>query len=456
MTNKITILTLGDDPRHLSGVAHCLKDIGNALLKTGKFRIISLGAAIQHLDYRPVKIKDDWVIIPVEGFGNIDQVKAIIRDNNVQMILFQSDPRFYDWLLTRDNEIRPEVPMIWYTVWDNYPYPLYNDWVWHSVDVAVAISKLTEDLISVVSPKTELHYQPHCIDQQTFKKISDNEIQQFIKDHVPEVKDKFVVFWNNRNGRRKNGASLIVWFKTFLDKIGHDKAVLLMHTDPIDPQGFNLPELIHGFGLQNKVLINPHKVEENVLAKFYNLADCTINISHSEGFGMGTLESLSCGTPIIANWTGGMREQLCDIINNPSEWYGIPVFPVAKTIVGSPELPWIYEDQVNEEGVVQALLEMYSLTKEERKQWGLKGIEHINKNFNFNNFEKFWSELLLKVHKERGDHPNKSYIKWTGEEFECKQKFESTKLPTELPPSAHINRLHFEKFMNSLNLQKNR
>ena len=44
----------------------------------------------------------------------------------------------------------------------------------------------------------------------------------------------------------------------------------------------------------------------------YNMADCTINISDAEGFGLGTLESLSCETPIIVTMTGGLQEQVTD------------------------------------------------------------------------------------------------------------------------------------------------
>ena len=42
----------------------------------------------------------------------------------------------------------------------------------------------------------------------------------------------------------------------------------------------------------------------------YNMADCTINISDAEGFGLATLESLACETPIIVNMTGGLQEQV--------------------------------------------------------------------------------------------------------------------------------------------------
>lgn len=451
---KINVMILGDDPRHVSGVAHCLRDIGTALLNTGKFNILSLGAAMMHPDPRPVQFKPEWFIVPVEGFGNIEQVKSLAIANKIDVILMQSDPRFYDWFLCRDNEIRCNIPIVWYTIWDNYPYPIFNDWIWNSVDVSVAISKLTEDLIKTVSLKTQLHYMPHCVNPQSFKKLPRVQVEEFRNNNLPFTKDKFTIFWNNRNGRRKNGASLIAWFKTFLEQVGEDKAILLMHTDPIDPNGFNLPELIKGFDLDNKVFINASKVDESILTLFYNCADCTINISNAEGFGMGTLESLSCGTPIIATWTGGMREQLCDNIDNPKEFYGVPVFPAVKVLTGSPELPWIYEDQVNEEDTVNAMKIMFSLSPEERKKWGEMGMKHVRDNFNFYKFESFWPDLFTKIHAEFGSWPTNKFQKWTIEEIEtCQQKFDSTKKPTNLPPSTTINMKHFEAFFKTLNLK---
>ena len=113
------------------------------------------------------------------------------------------------------------------------------------------------------------------------------------------LEDKFVIFWNNRNARRKQSGSLIFWFKEFLDKVGHDKATLIMHTDVKDPHGQDLEAIIHGLGLTNgEVIFSVNKYPPDVIAKLYNIADCTINISDAEGFGLATFESLACETPI--------------------------------------------------------------------------------------------------------------------------------------------------------------
>ena len=90
-----------------------------------------------------------------------------------------------------------------------------------------------------------------------------------------------------------------------------------------------------------KVLISASKIDARNMADLYNAADFTVSISDAEGFGLSMLESLSCGTPIIATLTGGMQEQVTD----GKKWFGYGIKPVSKSVIGSLQVPYIYEDQ---------------------------------------------------------------------------------------------------------------
>ena len=93
-----------------------------------------------------------------------------------------------------------------------------------------------------------------------------------------------------------------------------------MHTDPHDPNGQDLYHILEHLGLgDGQVLLSTQKYAPERLAMIYNLADCTINISDAEGFGLATLESLACKTPIIVTMTGGLQEQVTD----GEEWFGM-------------------------------------------------------------------------------------------------------------------------------------
>ncbi len=404
MSKKIKVLTISDHPLSPSGVGTQTKYVIEALLKSEKFEVVSLGGAIKHNDYRPIRVDpygEEWRIIPVDGYGTQDMIRSALRTEKPDILYFMTDPRFYGWLWDMENEIRPLVPMVYYHVWDNFPAPYYNRKFYLSNDRICAISKVTRDIVAEVAPEVKLDYVPHAVDSEIFKPLGEETIQKMREDNLPEEdKNKVVFFWNNRNARRKQSGSLVFWFKKFLDKVGHDKACLIMHTDPSDRHGQDLNHIVEYLGLntQRQVMFSTQKVNQGDLAALYNMVDCTINISDAEGFGLATLESLSCGTPIIANMTGGLQEQ----IRSGSDLFGIPLFPESKAVIGSQDVPYIYEDRLSEGQVVSALEKMFVMTSEERQQLGMKGREHVMKNYNFETFNKQWVDIMTEIHEQEG------------------------------------------------------
>jgi len=403
MSKKIKVLTLSDHPLSPSGVGTQTKYVIEALLKSGKFEVISFGGAMKHQNYDPLKVEpygDEWRIIPVDGYGTQEMIRSVLRTEKPDILYFMTDPRFYGWLWDMENEIRPLVPMVYYHVWDNFPAPHFNRRYYASNDRICAISKVTRDIVAEVAPEVNLDYVPHAVDSNIFKPMTQEQIKEVRERHLGDDKDRVVFFWNNRNARRKQSGTLLFWFKKFLDKVGHDKAQLIMHTDPKDPHGQDLEHIIDHLGLDTdrQVLLSVQKVNQGDLATLYNMVDCTINISDAEGFGLATLESLSCGTPIIANMTGGLQEQ----IRSGSDLFGIPLFPESKAVIGSQDVPYIYEDRLSEGQVVSALEKMFVMTSEERQQLGMNGREHVMENYNFETFNKQWVDIMTEIHEEEG------------------------------------------------------
>ena len=72
---KQKILMISDHLLTHSGVAIQGKYLVDGLIKTGKYQVIQLGAAVKHKSYDPVKLNEDLIVIPIDGFGN----KKIIR-----------------------------------------------------------------------------------------------------------------------------------------------------------------------------------------------------------------------------------------------------------------------------------------------------------------------------------------------------------------------------------------
>jgi glycosyltransferase involved in cell wall biosynthesis len=312
-----------------------------------------------------------------------------------------TDPRFFGWLWEIENEVRPLVPMVYYHVWDNYPVPMFNRKYYISNDAVATISKVTDDIVSKAAPEVRRKYIPHAVNADIFKVLTPEQIEGIRKDSLPESdRDKVIFFWNNRNARRKQSGTLVWWFKEWLDKRGlHDKAQLIMHTDPKDPHGQDLNHIIEHLELNDRqVLLSTKKLPPEHLAAMYSMADCTVNISDAEGFGLATLESLSCGTPIIVNMTGGLQEQVI----SGAEMFGVPLLPSSKSIIGSQGVPYIYEDRLNKDQFLSALSKIYDMGAVERRRMGMAGRKHVETNYNFQTFNNTWINFMDKIHEEEG------------------------------------------------------
>ena len=421
---KIKVLVLSDHPLSPSGVGTQTNYMVTSLLDTGKFSFICLGGAVKHHNYNPVRTEqygDDLVIYPVDGYGTQEMIRSLMRTERPDIMWIMTDPRFWGWLWDIEDEIRTNIPIVYYHVWDNYPYPKFNESYYKSNDHIACISKLTYDIVQNVVPDVPSTYIPHAVEPGIFGKQSEDKIMQFKKQYFPQVcnwdkEEKFIFFWNNRNARRKMSGSVLYWFKEFLDEVGHDKASLVMHTDPKDPHGQDLEAIAHQLDmLDGQVVFSTAKQPSTILAMLYNVADCTINISDAEGFGLATLESLACGTPIIVNMTGGLQEQA----TNGEEWFGIGLQPASKAIIGSQPVPYIYEDRVSKEDYINALKKMLNMSKEDRDEIGRKGMKHIEDNYNFETFQKQWIDLMLSVHEKYGSWKDrKNYKSWDLMEIE--------------------------------------
>jgi glycosyltransferase involved in cell wall biosynthesis len=420
MNKKIKVLTLSDHPLSPSGVGTQTKYMIEGLLATGRFEVISLGGAVKHQNYQPMKTEewgDDWVIFPVDGYGTQDIIRSILRNEKPDILWFMTDPRFYGWLWQMEDEIRPLVPMVYYHVWDNYPPPKYNKVFYDSTDVIVTISRLTDEITRLVTDTPDVVHLPHAVDTEIFQKLDNETMAKFRQDSLAgdDNKKKMIFFWNNRNARRKQSGTLIWWFKDFLDRVGHDSATLIMHTDPRDQHGQDLEAIIHELGLHHgQVKLSRDKVSPKALAHLYNLADCTINISDAEGFGLATLESLACETPIIVTMTGGLQEQVTDGEN----WFGYGIEPSSQSVIGSQQIPWIFEDRINGKEFVDTLEKFYNLSADERAELGKAGRAHVESNYSFEKYQTGWDELLTKVHETHGSwDTRKGYNSWRAEEL---------------------------------------
>jgi glycosyltransferase involved in cell wall biosynthesis len=419
---KKKILLLSDDLRMTSGISTMSKEI--VLGTVHKYDWVQLGAAINHPELGKIVIVDEDTrkrtgvedaslkIIPNNGYGDINILRKLIKEEKPDAILHFTDPHYWQWLYDNENEIRQQVPILYYHIWDNLPDPIYNRNYYESCDWLGCISKLTYGIVNRVGKLTnkstwrpledwQISYVPHGINENLYRPLE--SISSEIKDMIHgNKKYEFILYYNNRNIRRKQTSDVIYSYRLFCDmlpKEESEKCLLLMHTTSVDQNGTDLPSVIENVCLDYDVKITNKKFDQEKLNEIYNSVDCTINIANNEGFGLTTAESLMAGTPIIVNVTGGLQDQCgfdftekdyIDIksLHNKSErsqtkhgeWV-IPIWPSVNSINGSPATPYIFDDRVNNTDVAEAIYKMYKMGKSERKRIGLLGRDYVKENF---------------------------------------------------------------------------
>jgi spore maturation protein CgeB len=76
-------------------------------------------------------------------------------------------------------------------------------------------------------------------------------------------------------------------------------------------------------------------------------------------------------------------------------------------------VPYIYEDRISEKDFVEALNKIYEMNREERIELGQKGRGHVMKNYNFENFNKTWVDIMTSIHEKCGSwDTRKQYKPW--------------------------------------------
>ena len=413
------ILLICDDIRVHSGIATVAREI--VLQTSHHFNWVNLAGAVQHPEKgKKLDLSEDTnknsgitdssvVLYPVDGYGDTTLIRQLIQLEKPDAIMLITDPRYFVWLFSIENEIRKQIPITYLNIWDDYPAPLYNQPYYEACDLLMGISKQTVNINKIVLGEKAnsriLKYVPHGLNDEIFKPFETGSDEE---KHMLEIKKrifgkhdpKFILFFNSRNIRRKQIPDTLLAFRHFLDKLPKEQAkdcVLMLHTEHISEHGTDLPaviELLFGEDYPNNIFFTNFKGNPLDMASLYNMSDAQILLTSNEGWGLALTEAILCGKPIIANTTGGMQDQMrfefedgswIDFDENfPSNHRGtykkhgrwaFPVYPTSRSIVGSPPTPYIFDDRCEAEDAADRIFEIYNMSKEERIERGLEGRE---------------------------------------------------------------------------------
>lgn len=407
------ILLLTDDIRVHSGVAQIGREM--VINTSHHYNWVQIAGAIKHPESgKRLDISTDTnkqsgnedssvILYPTDGYGNPDLLRQLIKSEKPDAIFLITDPRYFTWVFQMEGEIRKHIPIIYLNIWDSVPAPAYNREFYESCDALFGISKQTVNINEVVLDEVKdqklIKYVPHGLNSNIFKPLekNDKDLVDFQKQLFNGKEYEFVLFYNSRNIRRKSLPDTILAWRLFLDQLPKEKAdecLLMLHTEPSSEHGTDLTALIEYLFPEDpeRILISNQKLSTQQMNWLYNSADGTILISSNEGWGLALTESLLTGTPIIANTTGGMQDQM-RFVDGDGKWFtpsptipsnhrgtykecgewALPVFPSNLSLVGSIPTPYIFDDRCKAEDATTRIMELYSMGKEERERRGLEG-----------------------------------------------------------------------------------
>lgn len=173
----------------------------------------------------------------------------------------------------------------------------------HLADVVISVSRPMADLaVELGIPSKKIHIVPNGVDTDLFRPSPRNEA---------------------RRALGLSGASpLVVSVAALTPSKGQDNLVDAVRRLPRDVHvvlvgsrvvhrrySRALKRLIERHGLADRIIFAGRQPQEKV-AQYLNAADVSVLASHSEGCPNVVLESLACGTPVVATSVGGVPEMI--------------------------------------------------------------------------------------------------------------------------------------------------
>ena len=413
---KKTILMLSDHPLSTSGVGTQARWLITGLIETGKYSFKCFGGAVRHENYDLNVVNPDFIIKPTNGFGDRNLLRKTLAQVKPDALLLFTDPRFFIWVWEMEDEIKQICPIAYWHLWDNGPWPEFNRVLYESTDLINCINYPTYEMLKERFPD-RTNYIPHAVPQELYFPLPKEEVKNFKKKLLgPERADHFVVGYVSRNARRKMPSDIIASWKMFIDELkvkhGHTKATLLMHTEPLDPEGPNLHHVLDTLNAKEHVVFSNSRINFQEMNVVYNVLDSIVNRSSNEGFGLPTLEAMMCGKPIIAIKTGGLTRQVEDPVTGFH--YGIGLDPDVRSLVGNQMVPYIYEDLISHKTLAAAFMKMYEMGPEKREELGQQAMLRARKDYDIKNVVKDWDSTLTSL---MNDWQLKSKKRWTHTEL---------------------------------------
>lgn len=199
-------------------------------------------------------------------------------------------------------------------------------------------------------------------------------------------------FYLQSGYERKNPASVLKAFKRVVDKNEDENLLLALKCNNSRNDHYeSLMKLITEECLHDKIILITDSLTRNELISLFNACDVYVSLHRSEGLGLGMLEAMAIGKPVIATAYGGNME----FMNHDNSCLVDYEYTTVKYDFGPYKKGWKWADP----NILQASDYMIRLF-EDKDFYDTKSAvakQHVKNEYDNRNFDSLVSKVLQQI-----------------------------------------------------------
>lgn len=165
-----------------------------------------------------------------------------------------------------------------------------------------------------------------------------------VRQQLRIAEDEFVFIFNfdfHSVYQRKNPEAILKAFEQAFVFTDNVRLILkTIHAETASDNNNNFGNAIASMQLKSKVILMNDNLERNEFMSIINASDCYISLHRSEGLGLGMLEAMSMGKPVIGTNYGGNTDFMRDDNSLLVNYTLVPV----KEGAGPYKADWLWAD----------------------------------------------------------------------------------------------------------------